>query len=316
MPHPKSRLPSPEPFVVRTYRLGLRLYPASYRERFGPEMQQVFRDQWHAAQSSGSSSASLTLLLRTFADLLCTSVRERLVACREALNLNVPRPGSPSARLAWSLGAGLLVTTAVVGLAMALTLAMPRTYQSDARVLVRYRVPTPADTSTASSGPTVIAQELERATSPEVLARVMEKLSLNERWSGKYLRTGKFQTPETVEILRDHVLVTTARNAPVVRISAMDEDRQLASDIANAWAEAYVALQRPTASPSLPGDVPSPNASIIDLAEPGLKPTRPNLPLNLLLGIAAGGLLGLIPASAVWFLLRRRSSPRPTTAPA
>lgn len=302
---------APEPFVVRIYRLGLRLYPASYRQRFGPEMEQVFRDQWRAARSSGSPASSIALLLRTVADLVRTSIRERCVSLRNAVDLR--RPLSPAARLRWSLGAGLPVTIVVVGLAIGVTLAMPSTYRSDARVLVRYWVSAPAETP-PPQGPAAIAQELERLTSPQVLARVAEKLSLNERWSAKYLPVGTLHTAETIEILRDHVELSAVRNSPVFRISVHDEDRQLASDIANAMAEAYVSLPpskfASTSPPSAPepGLPASPSASIIHLAEPGLKPTRPNVPLNLFVGLAIGGSLGLLTSGAVWLALRRRAS--------
>ncbi len=69
-------------------------------------------------------------------------------------------------------------------------------------------------------------------------------------------------------------------------------------------------------------DVPQPGrVAIVDVAEPGLKPVKPNVPLNIFLGLGAGGILGGGTAIIVWVLLWRASkrrltalSPSPTSA--
>lgn len=61
----------------RLYRLLLRLYPASFRARFGDEMAQLFADQLRDARAGRSPSGSAGVWLRTVGDLVTTAVAER-----------------------------------------------------------------------------------------------------------------------------------------------------------------------------------------------------------------------------------------------
>ena len=298
----------PTHFAAKLYRFGLLLYPRAYRRRYGPEMELLFRDLWRDARATRSLASVLKLVLRTATDLIGSAFRERLASLRHPMN--PPKTMSPRARLGWSLGAGLPVAAAIVGLSIVVTLALPKTYLSSAKVLVRHRVDD-RSAPTSAVAPFDIHDEMEIATSIDVLSRVIDKLSLNDRWSGKYLGNGTLQTPETLAILRDKVSVRQFRNVPMLEVRVHDTDRQVAADIANAIAETYTSLRRaPTPSlsaPPQPGDGPRIGASIVDVAEPGLRPVRPNLPLNVFVGLLGGGFVGTTTAGLVWLVLRRRS---------
>lgn len=60
----------------------------------------------------------------------------------------------------------------VVGLTVVVTFAMPFTYRSESRILIRYVVAAP-DRGAATADPFVLAREAESAVSEEVLARVV-----------------------------------------------------------------------------------------------------------------------------------------------
>jgi capsular polysaccharide biosynthesis protein len=306
MHSPVPSRPSSEPFAVRVYRFGLRLYPEAYRRRFGPEMEQLFRDQWRDARASGSLGGFVGLLFRTVADLILTAGCQRILALRRGLGARETL--TPVARLGWSLGAGFPVALLVVGLTVAVTFAMPATYRSESRVLVRHVVAAPEHGS-AGADPFVLAREAEVAVSLEVLARVVERLALAERWAGERSPGRLLSSAEAVAMLRDRVTVRQVRNTAILEVAVYDADRELAADIANAITEAYVVVRGTapsgTSSPEV-GDVASRvGASIIDPAEAGLRPVRPNVPLNIFVGLLVGGMVGLVVSAAVWVRLRR-----------
>jgi uncharacterized protein involved in exopolysaccharide biosynthesis len=66
-------------------------------------------------------------------------------------------------------------------------------------------------------------------------------------------------------------------------------------------------------------DLALPRASLVEItdkAEPGLRPVRPNKPLNLTLGVLIGAVLalGLATVAAVITLSLRKRTPNQTTA--
>src|SRR5581483_5122575 len=72
------------PWALRAYRLALHAYPAAFRQRFGEEMWQVFRDAYEEARARGPAAMAL-LWLRASADLLRSALPERIHAMRPAV---------------------------------------------------------------------------------------------------------------------------------------------------------------------------------------------------------------------------------------
>lgn len=281
--------------VVRAYRLALRLYPAAYRARFATEMDQAFRQQWRVVLGRGSAFGIVGFAVRTAVDLLFTISRERLASVDPALPaMNRIQP--PQVRLAWSLFGGCLAAMLVVGLTTVVSLSMTRAHMSSVRLLLR--------PGGAPVDPFEIQTELEVLQSSTVLGRAAEQLRLAERWSAELRGAEALSTPELVRILRERLAVRQVRNTSLAEIQVYDPDRQLAADIANAVARSYLEMR--AESPGATAIRPV----LLDAAEPGLRPVRPNLPLNLFLGILAGGGLGGVTAGLIWLALRRQAGRR------
>lgn len=99
---------------LRLYRALLRLYPATFRDRFGDEMVQLLDDQLRDARSAGSTTSTAAAWLRVVGDLIVTSVAERLAGDRGlARSLAAP---SVSSRVLGFLGVvgGLAILAAFV----------------------------------------------------------------------------------------------------------------------------------------------------------------------------------------------------------
>jgi capsular polysaccharide biosynthesis protein len=283
------------------YRFALIAYPKSYRSRFAHEMEQVFREQWREVRGRGSSLETYGFLFWTAGELLLTSCREQIANLRKRPLMK--RPSTSFTRLSWSLAGGAAVTAAILALVIGVTLALPKTYMSTARVSLHgIEVMTkPADAS-------AVQNELDLIKSIEMLSRAAQRANLAERLSPIYLRGhGTLQLNEIVVMLHNALEVRPIRNTALAEIRVYDRDREMAADVANAIASGYAELQ-----------VGSPESSrqrgqVVDTAEPGLKPIRPNVPLNVFLGLVVGGLLGLGTAGVLWRFLRKSSKNRPTS---
>jgi len=91
----------------RLYRLLLRLYPPSFRRRFGTEMALVFQDRCRQEQRLGGRRGLLALWMRTLGDIAMTVPRENLLALFQSVRARELRPGILSV-------AALTVVVAVV----------------------------------------------------------------------------------------------------------------------------------------------------------------------------------------------------------
>jgi capsular polysaccharide biosynthesis protein len=268
--------PSTDAFPTRCYRAALHLYPEAHRARFGLEMEQVFHQQWRQVRAQHSVVAVLAFGILITSDLLLTSCHERL---RSLLSwFPMKHPLSPSSRLLWSLGAGVPVALIILAATVAVTLAIPSTFQSTTRIMV------PVNQQTEAEHQFQIQAETAAILSDVNLSRVAEALSLSQRYADERHRRGPLLQPsEIVSILRDRVSVEQYRKTGILGIRVREYDRDLAADIANALATNY---------------------EVIDAAMPGLKPVRPNIYLNTFFGGVIGTGLGLVTALIVWLLLR------------
>ncbi|MCC6234505.1 MAG: hypothetical protein IT580_17815 [Verrucomicrobiales bacterium] len=268
--------------------MALRLYPAAYRERFGEEMEQVFRAQLRAAVARSAGSGVAWVMMRSMADLVVTACHERWAAMSERRIMKCS--SVPWSRSVWTVGMGLLGAVLVLGVTIATTLLMTPAYRSTAHVRVDFEGGPAGLPGSTVYDPYLLRTEAEVVAAYDSLARVAEQLSLASQWSAKYLRQGTLVTPEVVPLLRDRVEVVPLRNTMILEVRAWDADPQTAAAIANALAEEYVSQRRAGRTAAV----------LIDRAEPGLRPMRPNVPLNVSTGFVLACGFGLGVASLTW----------------
>ena len=298
---PKSNLDLP----VRLYRRALYFYPRRYRERFGIEMEQVFRQQWAEVRIRDNPWEQVLLVLRTITDLLVTSFQQRLATLTPFRSMK--SSFLSNWRLGCSLVGGVLVAAAVLGLTAAISLGLPKTYMSSTKLLLRMVVETKPPTE-SQSGISAMQTEMEIIRSAVVLHNALDRADAAGVWSRTYLVQGTLKPAEMIEILRDKLEVRQFRNTQVIEVRVYDQDREMAARMANAIAEAY--LEYRTEGAPNHGLRPS----VVDMAEPSLRPVRPNIPLNLFVGLLSAGVLGVFSGTMIWFLLRRPPS-RPLSPP-
>jgi predicted permease len=83
--------PSPS---ERVYALVVRLYPRDFRNRFGDDMRELFRDQWKAARRRAGWTGVARLWLATVPALVAGATAERLTAAARRVLDPVPTPPS------------------------------------------------------------------------------------------------------------------------------------------------------------------------------------------------------------------------------
>jgi capsular polysaccharide biosynthesis protein len=123
---------------------------------------------------------------------------------------------------------------------------------------------------------------------------------LNREWGKKYSAGKPLSPAETIALLKARIDLRPVRNTMLIQIRVFSEEASEAARLANAIARTY---QEHNAAKDRP--------EIVDFARPGLRPVRPNKPLNITLGILGGALLALVVGGgsagiAAW--LRRRSN--------
>ncbi len=189
---------------------------------------------------------------------------------------------------------GLLVgLLALVG-SMGFTLMQPDEYVSTARVTVERpaseRTGTPPEQDRHW-----LDRELDFARSDLVFNAVVTRLNLKQTWSGLYETHRRLSPAEISAELMRRTEVRRAPHTDVVEISVFSRNAREAADIANAIAETYRSLNKTR------------KMEIIDAAEPGLRPVRPNRTLNLAVAILLGLLTGGITTGGILLLANRRS---------
>jgi predicted Ser/Thr protein kinase len=206
-------------------------------------------------------------------------VREAFEANRQgadrttlALGENQGRPASVAAiafrRGAWT---GLLVFLLVVAAATVVTMLLPAVYVATARVRL---------TGPESVDPYHLQTEVEIIQSQPVLEPVAASLNLSQRWGQKFAGGAALSDDQTVALMKRMIDVRPIRNTALVEIGVHSDSPAEAAEIANKITETYCALP------------PALRANIIKRAMVPSYPIRPNVPLNIFLGVVAGGVLG------------------------
>ncbi|HEY5345959.1 MAG TPA: GNVR domain-containing protein [Verrucomicrobiae bacterium] len=176
-------------------------------------------------------------------------------------------------------------------IATAVTFILPESFASTARIKLDQSL-----TSTNTYDPYFIQTEFEVIQSQVVLEPTIAKLNLNVEWGKKYFNGETLKTSEALEILKGRLSLAPVRGTKLIAITVYSDDRREAAAVANAVAEAY---QDYSAGKNN-------KVEIIDRAEPGQFPVKPNKPLNIILGAVAGIFLGALAAAIVGFFASRK----------
>ena len=257
---------------------------------------------------------------------------------RRAVNLE--HAGSPPAKLACATRAprfrsafllGVVVFVIFTGLALVYANLLPVTYGATARVKIDLVTPSArGEKSFASQNlgvtsydPYAIQTQLEIIRSETVLANVISNLDLNAAWGKRFSNGQTLKPTETMVLLKTRVSLQPVGNTSLIAITGYSESPAECAALANAVAEAYqgynndlirnqTGLPKEQASSkiNLGGEPSLYEVSIIDTAQPPLRPIRPNKPLLVVAGIILGGFLSVLTfgLSLIWIFFRRRAT--------
>ena len=180
-------------------------------------------------------------------------------------------------------------------IATAITFILPESFASTARVKVDQNLNQSPNATTYD--PYFIQTEFEIIQSQIVLEPVIARLNLNVEWGKKYFNGETLKTAQTIEILKSRLSLAPVRGTKLIAITVYSDERNEAARIANAVAEAY----RDYAAGK------NNQVEIVDRAEPGKYPVKPNKPLNITLGAVAGMILGGLAAAIVGLFASRKN---------
>ena len=285
----------------KLYQRLLAAYPKEHRRDYGPAMAQVFRDQCRDAWGEGRGWGLTVLWLRVVPDLIKTSVLEHISSLKERKTMlerigMLMRPRTAPRRVFIAVFAAVFVL--VVATSTLITFILPDTYSSTARIMLpqdasevtrKPGTPVPAD----GYDPYFLKTQLEAIQSEAVLGKAIGALDLNQAWGKKYAGGSPLKTSETLTLLKGRIdlrPIHVTRSRPVdgtrcaglIKIRVFSEGASEAAELANAIARSYCEYRS--------GTTP---AQFVNRAVPGLRPVRPNKPLNIALGILGGVFLAL-----------------------
>lgn len=307
------------------YAVLLKLYPCRFRERFERQMRETFRDQLRDANQSGGRFAKAVLWMTVVPDLLWSAMKERLMT---------PPAMRTAFRALLTIGpvwlAPLLVVLLLTAFTTGYTLMKPTLYRGTADVEVmagRFIATAEAlsfvpDPENAEPIDRVGRRDFlrDRLLADELLDQVAESLNLA---AALQTQRGLAPRPEAEEVrawLRSGVAIEP-RPVPeseqlsgsiLLRVAVLNEDPKLAANIANqlvalaasqtrcpAIEEAY----RPvfTESAEEASSAITARMTVVNRAEPGLRPASPNIPKNMVFGVVAAFILG----GSVWVVSNR-----------
>jgi chain length determinant protein EpsF len=150
-------------------------------------------------------------------------------------------------RARWRLAGGAFAL--VLGLAMALTLLLPRQYTAGASVVIDVKSADPIAgvTSPALTAPSYMATQVDIMESDRVAQQVVRALKMNEsadmrrQWSDDTGGSGNFEI-WLAGRLRRKLDVRPARESNVIEVRFTSADGRFAAAVANAFAQAYLGI--------------------------------------------------------------------------
>lgn len=261
---------------VKLYRRLLFLYPAGHRQTYGPAMVQLFRDQCRDAAAPGNSLGLFKVWVRVLFDLAMTSLQERISTIKgNRFMFKATWVTDRTAFVVRFLAGFLLVLLTTT----AITFILPETYSSTARINLE-----PPNWKVGDDNSSFIQTQVERLLSKQVLYPVIEELNLNQLYARRLGLAGTLKAPETYGVVTKHLTIRQVRNTTLVEVRVSDVDPREAALIANGIVGEY------RKSISLPKTI---NVELVDPAEPNRRPVRPNIPLNLAIGVLLGTIVGI-----------------------
>ena len=199
----------------------------------------------------------------------------------------------------------------VFGASAIITVLMPESFASTSRIKLTPHTTAPSGTANppgvmGSYDPYLIQTEMEVIQSALVLDPVIQNLDLRTAWSKRYGRGEALTESDLLTLLKGRISLRPVRNANIIEIRSFDEKPAEAAAIANEIALAFLEHHRSVEAAGSGAEAFS--VEIIDRAVPGLRPVRPNKPLNIALGALGGLVLGSAAGAA---RVRLQSRKRP-----
>ncbi len=181
----------------------------------------------------------------------------------------------------------LVVFLLVFGAATLITHLIPESFVSTTRIRL---IPNTAEAtrtpdSPSASGtfdPYTIQTECEVMQSEEILGPVITALDLDRKWGKRHRREEPLERAETLDMLKSRMHLRPVRNTFLIAICIHSRHPEEAAQIANEIAQTYKNHN---------ADRPF-SVEIVDRASPARRPSHPNTPLNLALGVLFGLVLG------------------------
>ena len=215
-------------------------------------------------------------------------------------NLKPPMRTASLTSFAAVFAAVFLLTVVTVTL---ITFILPESFASTARIKVESSPasmpssPAAQGSSASHSTPNFVETACEIIRSEIVLKKVVERLDLNAAWGKKYTSGERLKTSESLQLLKARLEVRPVRNTSLIEIRAFSDTPSEAANLANTVTDAYVQYVRASSDGT--------RSEVVDTAIPGLRPVRPNKPLNIIIGIVTGAILGLACGACAAWLARR-----------
>ncbi len=142
----------------------------------------------------------------------------------------------------------LLVALLITALGLLTGMLRPRSYSAQTSLLVDVRAPDPVAAAQGISGviaPSYMATQVDIIAGERVAQRVIDQLGLaqNSQWQARWQAVtqgiGSYEA-WLLETLRSGLDVRPARESNVIHVSYKAPEPQVAADLANAFAQAYV----------------------------------------------------------------------------
>jgi capsular polysaccharide biosynthesis protein len=286
--------------ATRIYAWFLRFYPQRFRDEFGGEMKQLFTEQYFEARDAGFLSTA-SFWIRTTKDFSLSLIDQHLQYMNARSLLQYCTRHFTFSRLFVGM------TVCLLSLCVITTLfVLPEVYMSRARILIR--VPQEA------VDPYQVQTMFEKIKSRKVLEPVIARLNLTSALAKEAGLKNELSSEEAYQMLLGMIELRQSRNTSLVEISVYSESRQLSAKIANEivamtmQTEATRFAEQATQPSNIQGDSeqirPVDNVisrmAVIEEATPGLRPVRPNVPLNIVLG----GILSVVAALVIAAFMR------------
>ena len=172
-----------------------------------------------------------------------------------------------------------------------LTVAKPESFSSTARIRLSL---SPTNASSAWGAPMVSGVFDSRFLQTQCETIQSEAILIKAAVSSGFIRhranSGDYhQTPERVTTLKRSLELRNVAHTSLIEVRCVNDAPDMAARVANGVVEAYRDYCQDAGSAK--PDSSAIRVEIIDRAQPGLRPVRPNKPLTLLLAMLAG--LGL-----------------------